>query len=185
MFILNFIFSIVPERISQSTTEAFTAFYNSFLPKVFRYFSYNIADVHQAEDLTSITFEKALTKFESYSPDKASPATWIFTIARNTLFDYFRSSSQRKNVSLDKITEDPEDQQTPEQSFLEKEESQILKKCLLKLSSKEQEIISLKFGADMNNRQIAAMLSLSDSNVGIILYRAVRKLRVEFAESSK
>ncbi len=183
MFILNFIFSIVPERISQSTTEAFTVFYNNFLPRIFRYFSYKVADVHQAEDLTSITFEKALTKFESYNSGKASLSTWIFTIARNTLTDHFRSSSRQKNVSLDEIAEDPEDQRTPEQAFLKKEESQILKKCLLKLSSKEQEIISLKFGADMNNRQIADTLGLSDSNVGIILYRAVRKLRAEFAES--
>lgn len=75
MFILNFLFSIVPEKISQSTAEAFTVFYNDFLPKVFRYFSYKIADVHQAEDLTSVVFEKALTKFESYSSDKASLST--------------------------------------------------------------------------------------------------------------
>jgi RNA polymerase sigma factor (sigma-70 family) len=185
LFIFNILLSIVPEKVSKSTAEAFTAFYNDFLPRVFRYFSYKITDIHQAEDLTSIVFEKALTKFESYRSEKASLATWIFTIARNTLFDHFRSSSQQKNMPLDEVTVDPEDDETPEQSFLEKEESRMLRKCILKLSAKEQEIISLKFGADMNNRQIARTLGLSDSNVGIILYRAVRKLREDFAGSGK
>ncbi len=185
MFIFNILLSIVPERISQSTAEAFTTFYNSYLPRVFRYFSYKITDIHQAEDLTSIVFEKALTKFESYRSDKSSLATWVFTIARNTLIDHFRSSGLQKNVPLDEVTRDPEDSKTPEQDFLEKEENLILRRCVLKLSSKEQEIISLKFGADMNNRQIANMLGLSDSNVGIILYRAVRKLREDFAGSGK
>jgi RNA polymerase sigma factor (sigma-70 family) len=185
LFIFNILLSIVPEKVSKSTAEAFTAFYNDFLPRVFRYFSYKITDIHQAEDLTSIVFEKALTKFESYRSEKASLATWIFTIARNTLFDHFRSSSQQKNMPLDEVTVDPEDDETPEQSFLEKEESRMLRKCILKLSTKEQEIISLKFGADMNNRQIARTLGLSDSNVGIILYRAVRKLREDFAGSGK
>jgi RNA polymerase sigma factor (sigma-70 family) len=185
LFIFNILLSIVPEKVSKSTAEAFTAFYNDFLPRVFRYFSYKITDIHQAEDLTSIVFEKALTKFESYRSEKASLATWIFTIARNTLFDHFRSSSQQKNMPLDEVTVDPEDDETPEQSFLEKEESRMLRKCILKLSTKEQEIISLKFGADMNNRQIARTLGLSDSNVGIILYRAVRKLREDFVGSGK
>jgi RNA polymerase sigma-70 factor, ECF subfamily len=56
----------------------------------------------------------------------------------------------------------------------------VLQSCLAELSHSEQEIISLKFGAEMTNRQIAKTLSLSESNVGIIIYRAVRKLRDGF-----
>jgi len=55
-----------------------------------------------------------------------------------------------------------------------------LQVCLAGLPQQEQEIISLKFGAEMNNRQIAKVLGLSESNVGTKLYRAVRKLRDSF-----
>ena len=180
MFIFNILMNINPEKIARSTAEAFTEFYNNYLPKVFRYISYRVSDTHQAEDLTSIVFEKALTKFKSYRSDKSAFSTWIFRIARNTLIDNFRVSSRQKTVPLDRVTNDPKNGSTPEQMLLEKEESRILKRCILKLSPKEQEIISLKFGADMNNRQIAGILGLSDSNVGIILFRAVRKLRNDF-----
>jgi RNA polymerase sigma-70 factor (ECF subfamily) len=55
-----------------------------------------------------------------------------------------------------------------------------LKVCLSQLTLQEQEIIAMKFGGEMTNREIAKTLGLSDSNVGIIIYRAVRKLRDSF-----
>jgi RNA polymerase sigma-70 factor, ECF subfamily len=45
------------------------------------------------------------------------------------------------------------------------------------LPAREQEIIALKFGADMTNRSIAQALQMSESNIGTILHRAVTKLR--------
>jgi RNA polymerase sigma-70 factor (ECF subfamily) len=60
-----------------------------------------------------------------------------------------------------------------------------LRSCLSLLGQTEKEIVSLKFASDMNNRQIAGILGLSESNVGTIIYRAVRKLRDGFTEWQK
>ena len=180
MLIINILMSIVPEKVVKGTAEAFTDFYNQYLPKVFRYISYKVSDTHLAEDLTSTVFEKALTKFKSYRSEKAAFSTWIFRIARNTLIDHFRVSERQKTIPLDQMDNTPKDDISPEQTYEEKEERQILRQCILKLTAKEQEIISLKFGAEMNNRQIAGLLGLSYSNVGIILYRAVQKLKNDF-----
>jgi RNA polymerase sigma factor (sigma-70 family) len=168
------------EKIARSTADYFAAFYEQYLPKVFKYVSYRIPDTSQAEDLTSAVFEKALTKFKSYSSEKAAFSTWIFTIARNTLIDYFRKKSTERVVPMDESFDSPDDDKSPEQTAIDEEECRKLRACVAKLSPGEQEIISLKFGADMTNRQIAGMLSLSDSNVGVTLYRAVRKLRSDF-----
>lgn len=177
----SILMNMIPEKVTRSTAEAFTVFYNEYLPKIFRYMSYRVADINLAEDLTSAVFEKALTKFKSYHPEKAAISTWIFRIARNTLIDHFRVSGRRKTVPLEEVDTQPRTEATPEKTFLEKEEAGILRKCLEKLSPKEREIISMKFGAEMNNRQIAGLLGMTDSNVGVILFRAVRKLREEFA----
>jgi RNA polymerase sigma factor (sigma-70 family) len=136
-------------------------------------------DTPLAEDLTSIVFEKALTKFKTFSSDKAKFSTWIFTIARNTLIDHYRVNSKEKTYNLDDVTI-PVSSISPEDESDQAEEISILQSCLTQLSHSEQEIISLKFGAEMTNRQIAKNLSLSESNVGIIIYRAVRKLRDGF-----
>jgi RNA polymerase sigma-70 factor (ECF subfamily) len=57
-----------------------------------------------------------------------------------------------------------------------------LKTCLSKLDKHEQEIIALKFSSELTNRKIAQMLGMTESNVGIILFRAIRKLRDGFGK---
>lgn len=167
------------EKLGTGAGEVFAELYVEYLPKVYRFISYRITDSQLAEDLTSIVFEKALTKFKSYSSDKAKFSTWIFTIARNTLIDHYRVNKREQTVKLEDAVNlvSPD---SPEDESDRTEEMALLKTCLAELSHSEQEIISLKFGAEMTNRQIATTLSLSESNVGIIIYRAVRKLRDGF-----
>lgn len=170
------------EKTTQNASEAFAALYEQSMPKVFRYISYRVNDKGVAEDLTSAVFEKALIKYKTYNPEKASFSTWIFSIARNTVIDHYRSSHEDQAVSLDTVpgisTKDP----SPEDEVIISEERQRLESCIFQLSHQEQEIIALKFGAEMTNRQIASTLGLGESNVGTIIYRAVRKLSSSFRE---
>jgi RNA polymerase sigma-70 factor (ECF subfamily) len=181
---LNIIFIIMMSsdagKAAVNAIEAFTAFYEQYLPKVFKYISYRINDKFLAEDITSVVFEKALTKFSQYNAEKAAFSTWIFRIARNTLIDHYRVNSREHTVQLDEALDTPENDKSPEQAVIEDEECRMLKRSIAKLSPPEQEIVSLKFSGEMTNRQIAGMLGLSESNVGVILYRAVRKLRSDF-----
>ena len=85
-------------------------------------------------------------------------------------------------MSLDNVRDIASGDSSLEQDAVKREELQRLQVCLARLSEHEQEIVSCKFGAEMNNRQVAGILSLSESNVGTILYRAVRKLRDCFRE---
>ena len=152
------------------------------MPKVFRYIHYKVNDTQITEDLTSTVFEKALTNFSKFSRDKASFSTWIFTICRNVVIDYFRTQGRRQTVSLEGAAEVASRNPSPEEELVNREEREKLRACLERLPREEQEIIQLKFGAELTNRQIARMLGLSESNVGTKLYRAVRKLRDGFQE---
>jgi RNA polymerase sigma factor (sigma-70 family) len=180
LLIFHILMSVNIEKIGKSTAEAFSVFYEQYLPKIFRYISFKVSDKFLAEDITSAVFEKALTKFKTYSSKKAAVSTWIFAIARNTLIDYFRSRSKEQTVQLDESMDIPEEGKSIEEKVIEKEEWQVLRKCISRLNPNEQEIISLKFGSEMTNRQIAGVLGISDSNVGVILYRAIRRLRDDF-----
>jgi RNA polymerase sigma-70 factor (ECF subfamily) len=66
---------------------------------------------------------------------------------------------------------------TPEQQAIQQSEAQRLAALLATLSSRERELIAMKYGADMTNRAIARATGLSESNVGTILHRAVESLR--------
>jgi len=164
--------------------EIFVELYEEFLPKVFRYIRYKVNSEQETEDLTSMVFEKALVNFEKYSRDKASFSTWIFSIARNTVIDHYRTQARRPAMSLEKAEiEVSSNELLPDDVIVKMEERDKLQTCLSRLSHEEQEIIALKFGSEMNNRQIARTMGLSESNVGTKLYRAVRKLRDSFQET--
>ncbi len=163
-----------------SKTDVFIELYEKYLPKVFRYINYRVGDTDLAEDLTSTVFEKALVGFNSYQPEKAMFSTWLLSIAGHVVIDHYRKTSGRQTISLDEINEMASENIPPDEEAVRKDEQRRLQACLASLSKQEQEIIALKFGAELTNRQMAGMLSLSESNVGTILYRAVRKLRDSF-----
>jgi RNA polymerase sigma factor (sigma-70 family) len=172
------------EKLGSSSAALFAELYEEYLPKVYRYIIYRVSDVPTAEDLTSVVFEKALTNFNSYDKRKAQFSTWVFTIARNTLTDYYRKHHNQATVTLEDPAVETLITPSPEAESERAEDAQHLQQCLTRLTAQEQEIIALKFGAEMTNRGIAAQLSLTESNVAVIVFRAVRKLRDDFRGNS-
>ncbi len=163
---------------------AFAQLYEEFMPKVFRYVNYKVTNRSTAEDLTSTVFEKALTSFTRYSRDKAAFSTWIFTIARNTVIDFFRTNRNAQSLEAENAPDVPDGHDSPEEDAIKQEELRRLRHCMELLSRPEKEIISLKFAGEITNRAIARQISLSESNVAVIIFRAVRKLR-ECVEGSR
>ena len=162
----------------------FSALYEEHMAYVFRYINYRIGNRNEAEDLTSVVFEKALAAFHKYDSNKSAPQTWLLAIARNTVTDYLRKSSKMKNMPLDNAVGVESADPSPPEETERREEYKRLQFCLAALPQREQEIISLKFGAELNNRQIASVIGLSENNVGTIVFRAICKLRNCFKDWS-
>jgi len=162
----------------------FTALYEEHMTYVFRYINYRVGNRNEAEDLTSLVFEKALAAFHRYDSKKAAPQTWLLTIARNTVTDYLRKSSKRNTMPLENAFGIQSDDPPPQEEAERREEYERLRLCLAILPQREQEIISLKFGGELNNRQISSVVGLSENNVGTILFRAICKLRNCFKDWS-
>ncbi|MDD5591260.1 MAG: sigma-70 family RNA polymerase sigma factor [Dehalococcoidales bacterium] len=162
-----------------SLSQTFADLYEEYLPRVFRYVKCRVNDVASAEDLTSSVFEKAVSNFARYNRDKAAFSTWIFTIARNTLTDYYRveAGKKKQHVSLEEAEERPANIPSPPEELERKELAEKLSQCVAQLSPEEQEIIHLRFEAELTNREIAKIMGFSESNVGVKLYRAIRKMR--------
>jgi RNA polymerase sigma factor (sigma-70 family) len=160
----------------------FGQLYDEHFNCVYRYVVYRVGDRSAAADLTSAVFEKALASFRNYRPDRAAPQTWLIAIARNTVIDYMRKSSRRNTVNLDAALSVEAADPSPQEAAESREEREVLRLCYAVLQQREQEIVSLKFGADLNNRKIAAVIGLSENNIGTILFRAISKLRQCFQE---
>ncbi|MFA6002004.1 MAG: sigma-70 family RNA polymerase sigma factor [Thermoleophilia bacterium] len=156
----------------------FDDLYRRYMRPVYAFIAYRINERATAEDITAQVFEKAWRNFDGFDPRRASASTWIFTIARNCLSDHFRKAGRTNETILDENTlmsgergNDPADDL---ESFELRRE---MNEALSGLSTHEGEIVSLKFGAAMTNRDIGKLLDISESNVGTILYRSLIKLK--------
>jgi RNA polymerase sigma factor (sigma-70 family) len=165
-------------RTGQSSTrETFAKLYDENMSKVYRYIYYQVNNQQLAEDLTSDVFEKALVNFARYNSEKASFSTWIFSIARNRVIDFYRAQPKVQMVSMDEAVTTPSREPGPAENVENSEEKQLLRECIARLPQNEQEIVRLKFMMEMTNRDIAKALGITESNVGVTLYRIIRKLR--------
>jgi RNA polymerase sigma-70 factor, ECF subfamily len=164
-----------------SVSEAdFEELYRAELPRIYNYFRYRVGDGQVAEDLTSHTFEKAWRNRKRYRRDLAAFSTWLFTIARRVVQDHYRKIYNE--VPLEDATEQFSDE--PLEDLIEQQaDFAHLSILLARLADRERELVALKYGAGLTNRAIAQLSGLSESNVGVILHRAVKILRSEWEQS--
>lgn len=177
------------ERLRLLTTEQsataevdWAAVYAEQLPRVYNYFRFKVGEGPLAEDLTAQTFEKAWRGRERYRGDLGAFSTWLFTIARNVAVSHFRQHRDR-NLPLDHLTTQPHD--LPLEDVVQRRSDLArLQVLLAHLPTRERELIELKYGAALTNRAIAKLTGLSESNVGVLLHRTVRRLRAAWEEEA-
>jgi RNA polymerase sigma-70 factor (ECF subfamily) len=151
--------------------------YRRFLRPVYAFVAYRVGDRVAAEDITAQVFEKAWRGFSGFDPKRAGASTWIFTIARNCLTDHWRGAARNPGeveLQADLKSDAAAD---PEPRLQALELRRELSVALDSLETREREIVALKFGGGMNNREIAGLLEITETNVGTILYRSLRKLK--------
>lgn len=157
--------------------ETFETVYREFLPRIYNFFLYRFGNPGIAEDLTSITFEKAWKKRSRFRQELASLSTWLFTIARNTAVDYFRQNhGVEENIDSTVII----DTETPAAVVEHRDNLSVLNNLLHNLPARERELVAMKYGAGLTNRAIAQLVGLSESNVAVILHRVVQALKKEW-----
>lgn len=153
------------------------AVYAERLPHVYNFFRYRVGDGPVAEDLTSITFEKAWRARHRYRRDLGGFGTWLLAIARNVAVDHYRAN--RSHAPLDEATE-VAGGESPEELAERRSDLDRLERLLATLPARERELVALKYGGGLTNRAIARMTGLTETNVGTLLHRTVHALRARW-----
>jgi len=169
--------------VAQAVAEpaAFAAIYDHYFPRVYNYARYRVGDAQMADDLTAQVFERVLAKIGEYRPERRPFAAWLFAIARNAVNDHLRAQRRHPWLSLEALR-DRASATPPPEEIAERDESRSeLLEAVARLSERERELVALKFAAGLTNRTIAELTGLSEGHVGVILYRAVRRLRAVLA----
>ena len=147
------------------------------LPRILNFFRYRVGDGAEAEDLTSITFEKAWRHRLRYRKDRGAFTTWLYTIARRTAIDHVRA--RRAHRPLDEAAHVAAGE-TPEDVAMRRSDVERVLSLLADLPERERELVALRYGAEMSNQELARATGLSATNVGTILSRTILTLRTRY-----
>ena len=145
--------------------------YLQYHDKVRVYVRGKIQDPHDVEDLVSAVFMKIVQKLDSYDSAKASVSTWVYTITRNTVTDYYRT--RRTAVAL-------EDWMTGEEPSPEVSDEALdgLADALLALRERERDLIVLHYYHGHTLKTVAEMMGMSYVNAKVIHKKALAGLRL-------
>jgi len=156
------------------SADNFETVYKANAPLIYRFMFWRTKDRMLAEDLTSNVFEKAWRTRTSFQG--GSVKAWLYKIARNTLIDYWR---KKKDISvenvgdLETVESDTEHGTTFDQVLL----ADSLQAAVAKLPAEMRSVVRLRFIEGLSARQAGAQLGISESNVRVIQYRALRRLK--------
>lgn len=166
-------------RTEDSLPSEFEEWYTEYQSAVYRYVRFRVATREVAEDVTSVVFMKALRAFGRYDPGRASPKTWLLRIARNAVTDHLRSLKRRGSlhVSLDRIPDLVADIPSHEERVIKQERIQRLLNGARSLRKADQEVLSLRYGAGLDNSEIADHLGISNNAVAVRVHRALKRLK--------
>ena len=153
------------------------AIYNQHYDSVYNYICFRINNHFDAEELASDAFENAIRRFHTFKPEIAPIEAWLIGIAKNVVTDYFRSRKRKTFVPLEDAVELISLDRRPEEVVVFNENNRALIQAMSALKDVERQILSMKFATDLKNHEIAQVLNISDTNVGTIVYRAVKRLK--------
>jgi RNA polymerase sigma-70 factor (ECF subfamily) len=175
----------LPRRDGGQLSE-FTELYDQYFPKVFAYVYGRVQHKEAALDIVSDVFEKAYVKMHGLRSADAF-SSWLFTIARNEVASHWRKEKPAAKALQEAAWHNELNHQPrgPEDTLLHRERISHLASLLRQLPPREQEIISLKFDAELTNREVADILKTSEVNVRVTIFRALRKLRARMEQQQE
>jgi RNA polymerase sigma-70 factor (ECF subfamily) len=156
----------------------FERVYDEHVWRVYGFIAHRLRNRDVAEDLTQVTFERALRAWSRFDPRRASEITWLLAIARNALIDHHRRHRSALLEIDDRVAPmvpGPEERLTGSLELFD---------ALAKLSERDREVLALRFGGDLTGPEIATLLDLSLPNVQQILSRSLRKLHALLEETA-
>jgi len=136
----------------------------------------------ERQDLTQEIILQLWKSFDGYDT-RFKPSTWIYRIALNTSISYYRKHKNRKQktTELSKVFENSLE---AEAAFEENPDLAMLRKFIQELKEIDKAIVLLYLD-ELSQKEIAAIMGISPTNVGTKLSRIKQKLKTKFQSTKK
>jgi len=165
------------KRVQAGDTEAFGALMERYEAKLGRYGHKFLSDREDITDIVQEAFVRAYQNMQSFdTAQRFSP--WMYRIAHNAFVSELRKRSRSPVISVDfdsMVSHPAYDDPAPKERE-QKEMRVLIDKGLGKLSPKYREVLVLFYLEELSYKEIADVLSVPVSTIGIRLKRAKEAL---------
>ena len=167
----------VPALITAALEDpsAFGRLYDRYIQPIYRYVYSRVDSAHEAEDITSQTFMAAYESLGRYR-ERGQFSAWLFRIARSKMNDHFRRSKSRREVGLEAVGQILE-REDALGTLIRAEELSRIRSIIKDLNEEEQDLIRLRYVADLSFAEIADLLGKREDAVKKSVYRLLARLK--------
>lgn len=152
---------------------------------LFNYTITRISDREVAQDLVQDTFLAGLKSMKNFKGE-ASERTWLISILKRKIIDYYRKINSNKGKAevrinykddesegdwLEERVADPFDK-TAEDKMQNSELGDAIHNCLSKLPQKQADVFKMKTILNYETEAICNELNITPSNLWVIIHRA-------------
>jgi RNA polymerase sigma-70 factor, ECF subfamily len=163
------------QRVRQGDSEAVAAIYAHYQQAVFTYIYYRVSDQECAEDLTAEVFVRMITKFPDYIEQGHPILAWLYTIARNLVIDYYRTSKESQSMPLEESLIAGEIGH-PVKETEDHLAQDCLSKAMLELTEEQRQVILLKIVEDREIAEVSTILGRNERAIRSLQHRALAAL---------
>jgi RNA polymerase sigma-70 factor, ECF subfamily len=157
---------------AQRNPAEFAALYDRYFRQVYHYLYSRVGNTAEAEDLTAQTFLAVLETLPRYH-NRGHFAAWLFTIARNKARDFYRTGMPP--IPLDENHPDKADD--PLSQVIQTDQVEQLANLIRKLDADKQELLRLRYVADLSFAGIGVCLGRREDTVKKTFYRLLARLQ--------
>ena len=151
---------------------AFEEIYRALSGPVYSYLSNQVRRREDAEDLTGQVFLEAMRGVRTFSGDASAFKGWLFRIAHNRAVDLARRLARRPEASLEEAESVPDLVETEERALAGVLHARVWQ-AVRALPEQQRRVITLRLGAGLSAREIAAALGKRVGTVKALQHRAL------------
>jgi RNA polymerase sigma-70 factor (ECF subfamily) len=162
-------------RAQAGDRQAAGTLFESYYQEIYTYIFYRVSDTFTAEILTAVVFIRMLNRLPTYIDQGKSILSWLYTIARKLVIDYYRTQDGSDQPSLKEHLlgnnqhrqEEPGQSQDPLDSF---------QRAMRRLNEQQKHVIILRLVEGRSVQDIAELINKSEGTVRSLQGQALRSL---------
>ncbi|MCL4392817.1 RNA polymerase sigma factor [Patescibacteria group bacterium] len=153
----------------------FTELVDRYKDKIFNFTVRYLSSREDSEDITEDIFVKVYFKIDKFDQNKGSFKTWLYRIARNTIYNKLKEKKITKISYVDIYTNELDEN-------INIENDEIVQSAINKLKKEQKTIILLYYIEGLKYREIAEILNIPENTVKTKIRRAKEILKNELSK---